>query len=262
LVFPPLLLHKHIRTISAYNHRNSTLEDCSGKLWRSEKEPSMLRMYAPTGNDGDDFNKHRSAWHLQQDIPRRAPEPSLTMDESHPWDTRCNHQQNCMFKFRNNQELQHDEEVAKHTKRERPDHVYGLDLAGELPMLLQQPSGLRNLSVLQRLTPYGCKQLSDQPPILPFLLLESKVENYKDLKTYYQSGFGLRSLLILQQNLRRINVAHTESEVPPLVWYFSHHGPTWKLSAAYVHHDSQYVSVWLLPPRGADVAANCFSLGR
>jgi hypothetical protein len=89
-----------------------------------------------------------------------------------------------------------------------------------------------------------------EPIVFPFLALEAKSEKgrdgFSDIET--QTAFTIRSLLTLQEDLRRAAGEDSEWESGPLVWFLANKGEQWRVAAAYIEHKNgvrYHVSVTL-----------------
>lgn len=79
-----------------------------------------------------------------------------------------------------------------------------------------------------------------EPVVFPFLVAEAKSEKGRDgfSDIEVQTAFTIYTLLELQQDLRDAAGEGSESELSPLVWYLSYKGEQWRVSAAFVKHES------------------------
>ena len=136
----------------------------------------------------------------------------------------------------------HNADVAKYIPNgESPDRIYGLKRTTRLTNLL--PKGEKNDDLIDfsEFSPFTEK---GQPPLFPFFVLESKSEtsNYSSNNIFLQTAFVIRTLLKLQQSLRDRNGPNSQWQEGPLVWFLSHRGPVWQVSAAYIaDEDPVYV---------------------
>lgn len=119
-----------------------------------------------------------------------------------------------------------------------PDRVYGLKPNRRIKKLLADVMGEEIDDDPHKFSPF--KTTRDNP-IFPFLVFESKsAKNLSDHREIFlQTAFVIRTLLNLQKSLRDTNGPNrTQWEEGPLVWFFSHRGPDWQLSAAYMANES------------------------
>jgi hypothetical protein len=82
-----------------------------------------------------------------------------------------------------------------------------------------------------------------EPLLFPFLIVEAKSEKSPDCFTDIedQTGFAIRALLKLQDDLRSATRVACQSKSEPLVWFLSCRGENWRVAAAHVEQDRKCV---------------------
>ena len=139
-------------------------------------------------------------------------------------------------------------------KEQKPDRVYGLRMTNRLERLLKRTEDKRAVAEGKMIgetiksTPF---RPGGDPLVFPFLALEAKSEkgkdSFSDIET--QTAFVIRSLLELQEDLRRAAGEDSEWESGPLVWFLANKGEQWRVAAAYIEYQNgvrHYVSITLL----------------
>lgn len=126
-------------------------------------------------------------------------------------------------------------------KEEQPDRVYGLRRTKRLERLLSWTEDKRVEAAGKMIgesiqsTPF---RPDGEPIVFPFLALEAKSEKgrdaFSDIET--QTAFTIRSLLTLQEDLRRAAGEDSEWESGPLVWFLANKGEQWRVAAAYIDY--------------------------
>ncbi|OBT59599.1 hypothetical protein VE04_00034 [Pseudogymnoascus sp. 24MN13] len=134
-------------------------------------------------------------------------------------------------------------QAAMQKKEEQPDRVYGLRKTNRLERLLcwtedkRVEAGGKMIGESVQSTPF---RPDGEPIVFPFLALEAKSEKgrdaFSDIET--QTAFTIRSLLTLQENLRRAAGEDSEWESGPLVWFLANKGEQWRVAAAYIDYKS------------------------
>ncbi|KIN03109.1 hypothetical protein OIDMADRAFT_195711, partial [Oidiodendron maius Zn] len=128
-------------------------------------------------------------------------------------------------------------------KEQKPDRVYGLRMTKRLERLLKWTEDKRAAAAGKMIgetiksTPF---RPDGDPLVFPFLALEAKSEkgkdSFSDVET--QTAFVIRSLLELQEDLRKAAGEDSEWESGPLVWFLANKGEQWRVAAAYIEYQN------------------------
>ena len=128
----------------------------------------------------------------------------------------------------------------KSENRRKPDRIFGLretknfeTLLDKIPITGQDRSGA--LRDTLQYTPF--KDVTNNPLLFPFLILEAKSEISNDAFTdiEFQTAYPIKILLELQ--LKLFKQAAGTKVFEPLVWFLGHRGDTWKVYACYMSDD-------------------------
>jgi hypothetical protein len=122
---------------------------------------------------------------------------------------------------------------------EKPDAVYGLRRTGRIKSLLwtkdnRPASGGETIENTIIGTPFH----PDERITFPFLVSESKSEKagVPQSEVESQIAFVVRSLLLVQEDLRKAAGKDSRWISGPLVWCVSHRGEEWQVSAAFIKY--------------------------
>lgn len=146
--------------------------------------------------------------------------------------------------------------------KDRPDRIYGLRETKVFRDALYSEPRLSNTEIVKHVITSSPFQNVGEPLLFPFLILEAKSEKGADSWSSIerQPSLPIRTLLKMQEDLRKQSASTGYSNSEPLVWFLSYKGEEWRIygsSLQTINGKTHYVRLPLaLLLRG--INSNCF----
>ncbi|KIX03692.1 uncharacterized protein Z518_07245 [Rhinocladiella mackenziei CBS 650.93] len=205
---------------------------CRGRIWKSDFEA-----YIEPSADINDLRKRRKQRVFCHCPSYRVEATLYEIGGRRLFDSRLEHV------------IIHDADVQEKLQLpdKKPDQVIGLRETTAFEKLFEEFSKkFGNDDIVDRLTPFD---ESEQPLLLPFLILEAKSEDSADgfNKARVQTAFPIWALLKLQEGVR-VQTSGDPPNISPLVWYFANRGEYWRVYGCYISNGTpekyEIVQLW------------------